>query len=277
MRAILQKIRGQKRWSLTALISFVIVLLFAQSVAYAIARGYTTDDVGLQNGMVVALSADAGTGNRVERASQENSQRVVGVVTNLDNSLVTVASGSAKVLVESEGEVDAYVNDMNGEIKKGDLLIVSPLRGILAKQGDGSGSVIGIAAGDFTTANAETYPIQDGSKTKDVKIAKIKVNLNRQGATNTAKASDSSLSRLGRAIVGKEVSEIRVIIALVIFFIVLVAEGAILYGAISSAITALGRNPLGRKIIHKEMLRVVFIAVAVLLVGLGAVYSVLRI
>ena len=242
----------------------------------AIARGYITTDAGLQSGMVVALSVNESANSTVERATQDNNNRVVGIVTTVDNSLVTVSSETAKVLVESEGQADAYVSDINGEVKQGDLLILSPLKGILMKYDDTRAAVIVIAAD--SPVSASVYSYQEGNQKKDTGIAKIKINLNRQGITNTSDpVPETTLSRLGRTLAGKDVNEVRVLIALVIFVVVLVAEGGIIYGAVSSAITALGRNPLAGKIIRGEMFRVALIALAVLLIGLGAIYGVLRI
>ncbi len=251
----------------------LMVLFYAP--VFAIARGYLSSDSGLQTGMVVALGLGEAGGSSVERATQESSSRVVGIVTTVDNSLVTVSSLPAKVLVESEGQPDVYVSDINGQVSKGDLLVLSPLKGILMKASDSQGAVIGIAA-DSATQTA-TYSYQDGSHTKDTKIAKIKINLNHQGGASGTRSNDSTLAKIGRAIAGKEVSEIRVLVALILFVLVLIAEGAIIYGAVSSAIVALGRNPLGRKIINGELIKVVAIALLVLLVGLAAVYGVLRV
>lgn len=251
----------------------IIFVLSSQGLVLAIARGYTTNDLGLQTGMVVALSVDGSGGSNVERASQDSSNRVVGIVTTIDSSLVTVSSGRAKVLVESEGQTDTYVSDINGAIKEGDLLVLSPLKGILMKSGDTPATVIGIAA--ETPATSLPYSYKDGDETQETQIAKIKVNLNRQGDGSAGLPSDSALAKLGRSLVGKDVGEARVLVALILFVIVLIAEGGIIYGAISSAITALGRNPLARRIIRAELLRVVIIALLVLLVGLGAVYAVL--
>lgn len=251
------------------------VCMLLQTGVMAIARGYETDDIGLQTGMAVALSTGDNTEDKVERASNQNSDRIVGIVTTFEDSLVTVTSGNAKVLVESEGEVDAYISDSGGEVKKGDLLTLSNYRGILAKGNANQDRILAIAGSDFVAASPETYTVKDGNNTKQIKIAKIKVNLNRQGSSNPAVVTNSSLAKLGKAIVGKDIGEIRVLIAMIIFFIVLIAEGGILYGAISSSITALGRNPLAKKIIRKELVRVVIIAVIVLGVGLGAIYGVL--
>lgn len=242
--------------------------------AAAIARGYNTNDTGLQTGMAVVISTESSDSSQIERATQDASQRVVGIVTTIDDSLVTVTSSSTKVLVESEGEVEAYTTDMNGEVKKGDSLVLSPLKGILMKGTDASATVIGVASADFSSASPEDYTIADDSKTKTVKIAKVKVNLNHQSVTSNIDKTDSSLSRIGRRVAGKDISEIRILVALIMFFLIMVVEGSILYGGISSSISALGRNPLARKIIRQELFRVVSIAIGVLLIGLGAIYSI---
>ncbi len=251
-------------------LSFFVGLQFQ---VFAIARGYTSSDAGLQTGMVVALSLADSTDSTVERASQENSDRVVGIVTTVEASLVSSGSQSSSVLVESEGQVDAYVSDINGVISQGDLLVLSPLKGILMKAGNVSGKIFAIAAAPPTATTPYSY--QEGSSAHETQIAKTRVSLNNQGSNSATGSSNSALAKLGRSIVGKEVSETRVLLAIILFIIVLIAEGGIIYGAISSAITALGRNPLARRIIRGELLRVAAVALAVLLVGLGAVYVIL--
>lgn len=254
----------------------MVAVLFAAPV-FAIARGYTSADVGLKVGMVASLASDAANESQVERATQENVRQIVGVVTNVDDSLVTVASSSAKVLIETEGETSAYVSDMGGEVTKGSLLAISPVKGVLMKVPADSGlSVVGVASeGTADKTDVLSYEIEDGASKKTVKITKVMINLNRSGGGNSGNNVDSSLARLGKAIVGKQVSELRVIIALILFLIVLLSEGAIIYGAISSAITALGRNPLARNAIRREMIRILFVAVLVFLIGLGAIYGIL--
>lgn len=259
---------------LSALLLLVVIAV-VPTAAGAITRGYTTDDEGLKVGMVASLAVGSTETNKIERASNVSSKQVVGIVTTIDSSLVTVGSGSSKVYVESEGEVEAYVSDINGNIAKGDLLVASPLKGILMKADDNSASLVGIAAADMPS-ESEIYNYQEEGQTRSAKITRLKINLNRQGADSTGpKRVDSSIGRLGRAIVGKDVGEIRVIIGMIVFVVVLVAEGGIIYGAISSAITALGRNPLARDIIRGEFIKVIMIAIVVLGLGLGAIYGIL--
>jgi len=249
-------------------------LLLRVSTA-AISRGYTTKDSGLQTGMVAALSIDESSDSNVERATQDNSNRVVGVVVRPEDSLLSISSGTAEVLVESEGQVNAYASDLNGAIHQGDSLVLSPLRGVLMKLGNEPAYVIGVAAENPEAP--ETYTYDDNGQSKETKVAKVKINLNQRGSgLSGSLPSDSTLANLGRSLAGREIAEIRVLVALILFVIVLIAEGSIIYGAISSAITALGRNPYAHRIIAIELLKVTIMAGAVLLLGLGAVYAVLR-
>lgn len=250
-------------------------LFFAVPSVIAIAKGYATDDQALRPGMVAALS-EAGTAEpKVERASLDHAAQIIGVTTTPDSELVTVASAAQQAYVQTTGEVDAFVSDLNGEVTQGDTLSISPLKGILMKTGADRVRVVGVALENFAGKPTETMSVQDGNGTREIRVAKIRVNLDYKASTDQAIEVDSSLERLGRALTGRDVGEIRVIAALVIFLIVLVAEGGIIYGAISSAITALGRNPMARKIIQKEVFKVVGVAFGVLLIGLGAIYLIL--
>ncbi len=250
------------------------MLLWSSVITFAIARGYSSTDKELRLGMVVSLSiASPDDSKNVERAHSDNSERVVGVVTTIGTNTITVSSANAQVIVENEGQVEAYVSDINGTVAQGDLLILSPLRGILMKSDDAANTVIGIAAD--IPKEQEVYTYEKNNQPLDTKISKVKVNLNNQGSKSDLMEKESTLATLGRTLVGKEVEEVRVLVALVIFVVVLITEGAILYGAISSAIVAIGRNPLTRKAIRNELLRVVVIAILVLVVGLGAVYVII--
>jgi hypothetical protein len=242
----------------------------------AITRGYNSDDLAIKPGLMVALSENSTPDNpKVERASRDQAERVIGVATTIDDSLVTIASSQQSVYVETSGEVDAYVVNLDGDVKRGDLLALSPIRGILTKA-TSYYPVVAIALEDFSREEAITYTIQDGSTTREVLIHRLNVNLDRKAVSGlTLQEKESALARLGRSIIGREVAEIRVVIALVIFFIVLIAEGSIIYGAISSAINSLGRNPLAKTIIKRELIRVLFVALAVLALGVLAIYGIL--
>lgn len=260
-------------FSFTSITVCLLVSVFS-SRAFGIARGYLTNDSGLQVGMAAALSTEGAEGYLVERASQQNQSRAIGVVTTVDEALITAASANAKIYIETEGEVEAYVSDIGGIVKRGDLLVLSPLKGILMKADDTSPAIFAVSNSDFIVDSSQQYRFPDGN-VKEARISKLIVNLNRKATGNSNQISDSSLRKIGKAIVGKDVGEIRVVIALIIFFVVLITEGGTLYGVISSAIKALGRNPLAGKVIRRELIRIVFIALLVFIIGLISIYGIL--
>jgi hypothetical protein len=257
------------------MISSIVMLGLFCSQVVAVARGYISDDKGLSPGMVVKLSNGGTAENpRVNRATYDQPDKVIGVVTTSGDSAVTIASNTKTVYVESSGELEAYVSDVNGEVKKGDLLTISPVNGVMGKHGKGAIGVYGLALENLADKTPEHYEIQTPNGSKTVNVAKIKINFDQKGGLGIA-GVDSSLERLGQALVGKQVGEIRVAVALVIFVIVLIAEAAILYAAISSAIASIGRNPLAGEFIKRQLVKVVLIALVVLVFGLGSIYLVL--
>lgn len=257
------------------LIILLFSLLFASALpAYAITKGYLSDDAGLLAGMVVQLSNKSEGDPKVERATLEKADHIIGVATTVAESPVTIASGEQSVYVETSGDVSTFVSDINGEVKKGDLLTISPLNGILTKYIVGSESTFGLAMEDAVSKPSEAYTIQTPEGEKSTNVAKIQVNLDQKNLDNSSK-SLSALEKFGQSVTGKQVSELRVIVGLIIFIIVLIAEAAILYGSISSAVTSIGRNPLASKTVKRELLKVMVMAALAMLVGLGAVYVVL--
>lgn len=255
-------------------VSVVTFAVLSAGVSYALARGYASDDTGIRPGMAVSLSDESTAAvPKVERTTTENNGRVIGIAVNPEENLITTGSSGQVVYVQTEGETDVYASDLNGVPHKGDFLAASPLKGVLVRADSTSNMIVGTALEDFSTDEAVQQQIETTTEVKAVSIDKLAMNLDNKGSGITQ--DDSSLERLGRSIVGKDVGEIRVVVALIIFVIVLIAEGNIIYGAVSSAITALGRNPLARKVIVKELARVILIAVGVMIVGLTAIYIIL--
>lgn len=241
----------------------------------AVSRGYTTDD-DVALGMAVALRQE--NDRVVERANQENEGSIIGIAVSAEDSTVVVASKGQDVFVEATGVVAAYVSDFNGTVTKGTKLAISPLKGIMMTSNDTRLNVLATAEEDMANGtDQETQKVQTIEGEREVRIAKIKVNLDGRGAADAEDAPSSTLAlrKIGRSIVGKEVSSIQVLAALLIFVIVLIAEGGIIYGAVSGALIAIGRNPLASRSIHQELLRVVLVAGAVLVIGIAAVYLIL--
>ena len=268
--------RRSFRRVVTGLTLFALVAVGGPIGAAALTSGYFTNDTQIKIGMTVSLSDDS-TAERslVERASISNPDKIIGVVVSLEDSLLTVTSEDSQVYVSTTGEVNAYVLDINGEIKQGDSVTISPVRGILMKASETSASVTGIALEDFDSAEAETIEVDNEDGNQTAKLEQIKINIDPRVARGAPVEGQSYFERLGRVFTSKEVSEVQVLAAFVIFLVLLVVEGGLMYGAIASTITALGRNPYSKRLIYIAFLRSLGLACLVLLVGLGAMYMVI--
>jgi hypothetical protein len=252
----------------------VVLILPAIVAATGISSGYLTNDPDLRTGMAVALSAESVDGKpTVERARISQSSNVIGIAVDAQEGAITIASSGSQIYVTSNGEVEAYVTDLNGEIKKDDKLAISPVRGVLMKA-EGESGVIGTALADFDSSLAEEISIKEGDATRQARLNKVKIALH-VGQNQNGGETTSYLERLGKSLTQKSVSELRILAALAIFVILLVIEGGLMYGAVSGAVNSLGRNPLSHRLIYKALFRTVGIALTGLSIGLIAIYTIL--
>jgi len=269
----------------TGLVLFSLVVftsitsgLFTPLTAASIAQGYTTTDSDLVVGMVAALSPDSTSENRVvERATTSNKAKFVGIVTTKDANLVTLTSNGAPVVVATTGEASAYVSDVNGSIKKGDYLAVSPLKGILMRAGDSEPNAVGSALEEMSSTDTKTQQVSTSSGSKTVKIGTAKVEISPASIALAANTPNKSfLHNLGEGITGKSISDWQVLTAMIVFIIVLIIEGSLVYGAIHSTIIALGRNPLAHDVVYKQLFQVMLAVLGVLAFGLATIYAVVQ-
>lgn len=253
-----------------------VALGFARVSATSVSEGYKTTDKSLVVGMAAALSPESTSNNRViERASTANQDRFVGVVTTSDANLLTLADQDSTIYVATLGDVAVYASDLNGEIKKGDFVMLSPLKGVVMRANTTDTMVVGTALETFSSekAKAQEVTANNGSN-RTVLVNKIRIELNPRNLSRSDK-ENTFLLIFGRSLTGKAVNQLQVISALVIFFFLIVVEGSIVYGAIYSSITALGRNPLARTAVYKQLFQVGLVAFVVLAFGLSAIYAVL--
>lgn len=254
---------------------FVLLFILTPAVTHALTRSYLTEDDSIKTGMVVAtvprLSDETTADALVHKANQSNSDLAVGVVTDVDASDLSFANGQqGELLVANTGQVQAYVSDVNGVPKAGDLLVPSPLDGILMKAGEGNSGIMGALASDFPSDKATEYKLKDG-KTAKIAIATINMDVrpvNKPGFTN-------DLLKLISNLVGRDVTLVQVFAAAAILVLTLVVVGGMVYGAIANYLMSVGRNPLAKHILRKGFLQVMALIVVVMFVGLGCSWAVL--
>jgi hypothetical protein len=245
-----------------AVVSFIVpASLYAASVA----KGYSTSDQQLQVGMAASLVSSNGN---VERATDKSQDNFVGIVTTKEQNSLVVTGQNQNVYVTTEGQTKALVTDVGGEIKRGDHLSLSPLRGYLMR-GQGSDlKSVAIALEDFTVGSSVKLDVTDANdQPRSVQVASVGVEVRRPEFVDVTYSKRPLLSNFARSLTGKEVSQWQVAVALIIFFVLLVAIGSVIYSAVHSTIEALGRNPLAKADIYKEFMQVLLISVAILVFG----------
>jgi hypothetical protein len=245
--------------------------------ATSTARGYRTQDDTLVAGVAVSLSQSATTDNQtVEQATTSNKIRFVGIVTTKNSSVINTVDTKDNVFVTTAGEAIAIASDVNGAIKKGDFLSISPLKGTLMHADSSETNTVGIALEDFSTEGVKTQNILDEKqKQQTVHVGPLNIEVAPQNGSATATDQKAFLTLVGQSITGKPVSTWQVLTALVIFVLLVVIEGAVIYGAVHSTIEALGRNPLAHTVVYKQLLQIMVVMMAILAFGAGTIYAVL--
>ncbi len=264
------------RGAALAVLGVAIGLGLLTASAQAATQGYNTLDKTIGQAMAVALASSQGEAEDgiiyVEKSSVGKAEKTLGVVVDPNDDTVAVSTNGSQVYVATSGSAKVYVTDLNGTVKKGDLLAPSPLAGVLMRVVDGSKGVLGVAMNDFPSQDAQSVTVEGSGKAK---VAQLQINMDVKFTTNTLNAGKSLLQRLGETIVNHEVSSAQVLVALVILCLLIIVEGGIIYGAISSSIVSLGRNPLAKNTIMKGLGQITGLVAVVLGLGLAAVYLVL--
>lgn len=238
--------------------------------ASSVAQGYISSDKDLKTGMAVSLAEESNNDQQfVVRASTTNKSKYLGIVTRIDDAVLTISDKSSTIYVSNSGQHQVYVSTVNGEVKKGDLLVLSPLKGILMKANMATvtDTSIAVALSDLNSDNSNEQQVStnDGT-TKNVSVGRIDAEVI-TGTISNQQSDKNFVSVFGESLTGRPVSDIRVVIACIILLIVLIVEGTIIYGAVSSSIIAVGRNPLSRKEIYKQLVHTSLLSLAILLIG----------
>jgi hypothetical protein len=268
-----QKPAASIRYFAIAIVMAIAVAVAFSSTVNALAKSYNTDDSSIKVGMVVATIGESEGANDdnalVQKANQTNGDLAVGIVTDINASDISYADNNkGELLVASTGEVSAYVSDINGVPKAGDLLVPSQLEGILMRADKNTKGVIGVAVSNFPD-DALSYPLKDGYSAK---IAIISVNMDIHPVS--AKPINA-VQDLASRIVGHDVSLIQTLIAGAIFLMTIVVVGGMGYGAVVNYVSSIGRNPLGKKILRRGLIRVFALVLIVLAVGTAVSWVVL--
>jgi hypothetical protein len=236
----------------------------------------------IENGAIVVLTGEKS--NRVEIATQANVQNMFGVTVDR-NTLQLALSNSEnenEVFVAVSGTYNVLVSNQAGAIKSGDYLTLSSVNGVAMRAGDEEVTVFGRANANFDgkgTVLGNSSLKNSAGETINVALGSSPVTIDIKNNPNH-KSTDSNLpevlKRVGQAIAEKEVSPVRIYLSMGIAAVSLIAAIAVLYAGVRNGVISIGRNPMSKKSIFRALMEVILTSALILIIGLFAVYLLLK-
>lgn len=266
---------------LVGLVLFVVFV--AKAVAQDVTQGYLSD-VSLQPGLIVRLKPHDAT--RVEPLSQDSETDMLGVIVSPSDAPVALSNSAnaQQVYVATYGQYNVLVSNQNGAIKAGDTIAISALDGVGMKADKSREAILGKAVQAFDgQSSAISSATLSGSAGKtNVAIGRIAVNINvaHNPAYHPVVAEAGVplwLSRAAQLVTDKPVGAARIYASLIILVLSIIIAGVLLYSGVRNSMVSIGRNPLAKKSILRNLLQIVLIALIIFIIGLIAVYLLLRI
>lgn len=239
-------------------------------------------DAPIDTGTIVVLTGK--DSNRVKVATQADVNNMFGVVVDKTQLPLSVTNEGIEneTFVAVSGTYNVLVSSQEGSITAGDYLTLSSVHGIAMRAGEEEVTVFGRANGNFNDSSVSlgTTTLKDSNGgTKTVKIGSVPVTIDIKTNPNH-KSTDVNapefLKRVGEAIADKEVNPIRIYIGVAIAVISLIAAIAVLYAGVRNGVISIGRNPMSKKSIFRALLEVILTAALILIIGLFAVYLLLK-
>lgn len=245
----------------------------AVAISYAVERP-TSDGQPLSTGTVVVADG----ANAVRPARQQEAQSVFGVVASLRSE--SLSPGTVGVV--SSGVTSVLVSDINGTVKAGDRIAVSPVEGVGMKSTT-SGWMIGIAQRDFATVPREAVEEQvvtaDGTK-ETIAIKELPVLLSvsyyNPDTDDNARGIAGAMQNVLEAVAGRPVPADKALLALFIFGIAMILLVTLIYSAVKNSILSIGRNPMAHVKIVASLVKVLATAAGVIVITLGVIYLILN-
>ena len=256
----------------------MFVLSLQSNVVYGISIGeeYAQQNVFV-DGVLVSIKSD--DTESIEASNLNNDKYVIGVTQDIESNLVTITKDYNSKPVAISGEVSVLASDINGSIKKGDLLTASYIDGVVMKVQEGSGArIIGIALEDFNSSGSRTYTdldIPTGTVAKtNVNYVEIRLSGGEVFATQVAAGASGVSSGFVDKLAGKDVPIYRLATGLFVFIASVVVAGLFIFSSIKGSFISFGRNPLASNSIYLGLIQISTISVAFLSVGAALAYLV---
>jgi hypothetical protein len=267
-------------------IGLVLFAVVSAGIAFAqnVPQGYLSDE-SLQKGMIVRLKKDDGT--KVEAITQSEASDMFGVVVSRSDSPVSLSGQGSdqEVLIAISGSYEVLVSNQNDPIKVGDYITVSSIRGVGMRASGTQQLVLGKALKAFTGQNGDvegrtTLETDTGDK-KEIALGRVPVEVSVAHNPLYEKENTTGvpefLNKAAEVVTDRPVSALRIYSGLAVLLVSVFIAGGILYAGVRSGMIAIGRNPLAKRSIIRNMIQVTLMSLIVFVIGVFAVYLLLRI
>jgi len=233
----------------------------------------------IPNGSIVSL--DSQNSGHVVLADVNNGSRLEGVALASNDSLLAVDPGTGLVQVATSGSVNTLVSDVNGDIKVGDQVAVSPFGGIGMKAG-ANAHVVGVAQTAFssssTDATAQSVKDKTG-QTRQIKLGYIRLSIAVGTSGNGGSgggAQLNSLQKLIKSLTGHTISVIRILLSMLVIIISIISLITLIYASVYGSIVSIGRNPLAQHAIFRTLTSVMVMAVLTIAIACVTIFYLLH-
>jgi hypothetical protein len=261
----------------------VLAAVGATVAAQGVTQGYNSE-TNLQNGLIVRLKA--GDATKIVPLKQQDATEMLGVTVSSNSAPVSLSDPSIKqqVYVATFGKYNVLVSNQNGPIKSGDYITISAVEGVGMKSGGEQEIILGKAVGSFSgqgdVESKVTVSDSLGGK-QDVALKRIPVEIgvahNPNYTGDITAGVPRFLSRGAQLVTKKPVTALRIYAALGVLALSIGVAGGVVYAGVRTGMTAVGRNPLAKASITKNLITVLLIAIVVVLIGSIAVYLLLKV
>jgi hypothetical protein len=262
------------------------LLLFTgvSALAANVTQSYSSEGETLYNGMIVSLADDSA--DKVQPLDKAAAKDMLGVVTAANDAPFSLAqvSNQQQVYVATAGQYNVLVSTQEGRIKKGDFITISSLHGIGMKATNDDEIIIGKALASFdgqTAVDGTTTVKTSGGGTRTVPLGHILVDIsvahNPFFKTDKTDGVPSFLAAAASAVTDRPVGAVRIYAALLVLLACLALAGFVIYAGVRNGMVAIGRNPLAKSSVMRNLVQVVLISLIVFIIGLVAVYLLLKV
>jgi hypothetical protein len=272
--------RNVKSGSYLLLLSVVFTLTPVTFIAaQALVMSYTTTST-LQVGTIVQMQNSKK--NIVTAQTQTNETKMFGVVISPNDSPVSLSTStsSSQAYVASSGNYSVLVDNQNGPIDTGDYITASSLNGFGMKASSSDSTTLGRALTSFNGSSdsiGQTTLKESGGRTVNVSLGRIIVDISI--GPNPVQQNilvPGFLKSVAQSVSAKPVSAIRIYSGLLVLLVAMIVAGGMLYAGIRSSVIAIGRNPLSQRSITRSLIQITFTSLIVFIIGLIAVYLLLK-